>query len=356
MVPRRDDEERQDYYMASMLMLLKPWRSLVTDLKDANQSWSFAFHTFVKDAPGQVHATLSAIQYFHKCDTAAKQTTTKNTNENVRLIADEGLENMDLPESSEQEEEVTEESLAALIASRKSWKEELHGRMAVEIAKKANFFDDCNDQWKTTASGKAAHASQDQLLQLKTWNTQLQHDVQNQDQETDRTSPAVGQGSRPTVEPLTCVPNGKVDFALTWNGALQPLTVPCLQSDQRPAFEIIMWHFEETMAGRPPLPLRMVLYGEGGTGKSKVIQTVTHAMTARDAKDLLIKSAYTGIAASLIDVRTVHRGRAELLSEEGRRNGDDNNSSGGGDPLRSVYADTLELHGSDRGRTEVGGK
>ena len=55
-------------------------------------------------------------------------------------------------------------------------------------------------------------------------------------------------------------------------------------------------------------------------------------------------------------VRTVHRGRAELLSEEGRRNGDNNNRSGGGDPLCSVYADALELHGSNGGRTEVGGK
>ena len=52
-------------------------------------------------------------------------------------------------------------------------------------------------------------------------------------------------------------------------------------------------------------------------------------------------------------VRTMHRGRAELLSEEGQRNGDDNNRSGGGNPLRSVYADALELHGSDGGRTEV---
>jgi len=58
----------------------------------------------------------------------------------------------------------------------------------------------------------------------------------------------------------------------------------------------------------------------------------------------------------LLPVRTMHRGRTELLSEEGRRNGDDNNRSGGGHPLRSVYADALELHGSDGGRTEVGGK
>ena len=71
-------------------------------------------------------------------------------------------------------------------------------------------------------------------------------------------------------------------------------------------------------------------------------------------RNLKLLIQFTIICKSCRTVRTVHRGRAELLSEEGRRNGDNNNRSGGGDPLRSVYADALELHGSDGGRTEVG--
>ncbi|THU78169.1 hypothetical protein K435DRAFT_567553, partial [Dendrothele bispora CBS 962.96] len=55
-----------------------------------------------------------------------------------------------------------------------------------------------------------------------------------------------------------------------------------------------------------PPPLRMILYGEGGTGKSKVIQTVTEVFKARGVSDWLIKSAYTGVAASLIDGKTTH--------------------------------------------------
>ncbi|RDX39933.1 hypothetical protein OH76DRAFT_1302941, partial [Lentinus brumalis] len=53
-------------------------------------------------------------------------------------------------------------------------------------------------------------------------------------------------------------------------------------------------------------PLRMVLYGEGGTGKSRVIQTVTQAFAARGCAHMLVKAAYTGIAASLIDGKTTH--------------------------------------------------
>jgi hypothetical protein len=50
----------------------------------------------------------------------------------------------------------------------------------------------------------------------------------------------------------------------------------------------------------------MIIYGEGGTGKSIVIQSVTDAFTARGGLYLLIKSAYTGIAASLINGQTCH--------------------------------------------------
>ncbi|RDX42770.1 hypothetical protein OH76DRAFT_1298156, partial [Lentinus brumalis] len=53
-------------------------------------------------------------------------------------------------------------------------------------------------------------------------------------------------------------------------------------------------------------PLRMVLYGEGGTGKSRVIQTVTQAFAQRGCAFMLVKAAYTGIAASLIDGKTTH--------------------------------------------------
>ena len=50
----------------------------------------------------------------------------------------------------------------------------------------------------------------------------------------------------------------------------------------------------------------MVLHGEGGTGKSRVIQTVTEAFEARGAKHLLVKVAYTGVAAPLINGKTTH--------------------------------------------------
>jgi Cdc6-like AAA superfamily ATPase len=50
-----------------------------------------------------------------------------------------------------------------------------------------------------------------------------------------------------------------------------------LNEGQRRAYDIITRHLFDTLSGKRPEPLRMILYGEGGTGKSKVIQTVTEA-------------------------------------------------------------------------------
>ena len=47
----------------------------------------------------------------------------------------------------------------------------------------------------------------------------------------------------------------------------------------------------------------MMLYGEGGSGKSKVIQTVTHLFQEKEVVFMLQKTSYTGIAASLIEER-----------------------------------------------------
>ncbi|KAG1830513.1 hypothetical protein EV424DRAFT_1267198, partial [Suillus variegatus] len=55
-----------------------------------------------------------------------------------------------------------------------------------------------------------------------------------------------------------------------------------------------------------PPPLRMIIHGEGGTGKLKVIQTITEYFAHNSAKNMLLKAAYTGVAASLIDGKTTH--------------------------------------------------
>jgi hypothetical protein len=69
----------------------------------------------------------------------------------------------------------------------------------------------------------------------------------------------------------------------------------------------------------------MMIYGEGGTGKSKVIQTISSLFKQKGMAYALQKTSYMGIATSLIDGKTMHnltgmyvckRGK---MSVEGRR-------------------------------------
>ena len=79
-----------------------------------------------------------------------------------------------------------------------------------------------------------------------------------------------------------------------------------LKTDQLCGYGIVTWHLDQTLAGVNPPLLCMILYGEGGTGKSKVIQAIMDTFTQQCACYMLLKSAYTGVAAFLIDGKTSH--------------------------------------------------
>ncbi|KIK79552.1 hypothetical protein PAXRUDRAFT_73888, partial [Paxillus rubicundulus Ve08.2h10] len=77
------------------------------------------------------------------------------------------------------------------------------------------------------------------------------------------------------------------------------------------AYDIINWHLMEMLSGQEPPQLLMHIPGEGGVGKSKtsiisMIQTITENFMNKGAGHLLVKGAYTGIAASIVDSKTLH--------------------------------------------------
>lgn len=68
---RRDDPEVYPFYCACMLILLKPWRNVMTDLKSPEQTWESAFEEFSSTASQKIHHILSGIQYFYECEMSA---------------------------------------------------------------------------------------------------------------------------------------------------------------------------------------------------------------------------------------------------------------------------------------------
>lgn len=85
-----------------------------------------------------------------------------------------------------------------------------------------------------------------------------------------------------------------------------PADVKQLLPEQQQAYKIVNWHLNETLMGNSPQQLLMIIPGEGGVSKLKMIQMITQNFHQRGVGHLLAKSAYTGIAASIIDGKMLH--------------------------------------------------
>ena len=79
----------------------------------------------------------------------------------------------------------SKEGLAALIASQTSVQEELHGHLAVEIAKQAKFFTSTASEWQVSRTSMTANATGDNLIKLMAWKAQMKQDVLSQDPSAD---------------------------------------------------------------------------------------------------------------------------------------------------------------------------
>lgn len=72
-----------------------------------------------------------------------------------------------------------------------------------------------------------------------------------------------------------------------------------LNEEQMRSCGIVSSHLDDLIANKAPPPLRLIIYGQGGTGRSKVIQTLTAKFESVGCRGLLIKSSYTGASCTI---------------------------------------------------------
>ncbi len=319
---RSDDIENDEFYCASMLVLLKPWRQIGRDLKSPSESWRQAFNSYLgsKTDEERIHTDriLSGIQYHHECDSAARADRAKQhaedhgehrvqCNHAAAAEVDEGsdLENEDLGRSLQ-----SEAHLLHLQSVPLNEKEHLHAVAAVSIAKHHGIFGRGLNTWEV-GPATVSNAMGDDVAKLLRWQKQLNADKARINGETVIVNTSIGSAESDAM--VVCTTTSEASSSAGQVCVVAPSSQPTievnsaiLKADQYRAYDLITWHLEQTLAGAEPPPLRMILYGEGGTGKSKVIQTVTDAFDARGVGHLLVKAAYTGVAASLINGKTTH--------------------------------------------------
>ncbi|KAG9015872.1 hypothetical protein FRB93_012437 [Tulasnella sp. JGI-2019a] len=321
--PWSDDPDRREFYISRILALLKPWRRL-SDLMQPHLSWEDAFAAFLASAPKHHLDIISNIQYYYQCSDAASRNREGSRSSIDRSPDAVGHRQRQQAEGEDEEElgedasglvQVTEELITELEQHETPTRESLHGQVAVAVGRLAKIFEEEDNQLWTTASQKVGPAAGDDLQRLHQWRECMaaqvseRNDPKMQDGPVEKAADRDGAG-------ITLETGKKPEIS----ASVQPIrdnmspsevnTAEYGQSglltDQRRAFVIIEWHLNETLAERKVPQLLMQIHGEGGTGKSKVIKTVTTMFEQRGAGHMLTRTAYTGIAASIIDGKTLH--------------------------------------------------
>jgi len=72
-----------------------------------------------------------------------------------------------------------------------------------------------------------------------------------------------------------------------------------MESNRHQRYDII--DLAKILVARAPPQLLKLIPGEGGVGKLKTIQAITENFCSKEVGHILVKAAYTGIAASIID-------------------------------------------------------
>ena len=185
-------------------------------------------------------------------------------------------------------------------------KEYVHGQLAVEAGRIQGIFPDINAIWKVDSEeDDTVQTAKDNVdITIDKWRCQLER-FSLIDSDTNLESNAGTQNLEAGVMPISQLwtPSTSEDIDETRKSDFD---IDILNDDQRRAYDIVDWHLKETIDGKHPPQLLMVIPGEGGVGKSKVIQVITQNFQKCGVRDWWVKGAYTGIAASLIDGKTLH--------------------------------------------------
>ncbi|SJL03172.1 uncharacterized protein ARMOST_06518 [Armillaria ostoyae] len=302
---RRDRPDIYEYYCAQMMLLLKPWRTMA-DLKPAEVTFAIAF--------AEVEATLSAkhkrvldnIQYFHESSDGAHAKKPETIIGASMLSLDEDdrmdIDIDDMLDNSEQNQ-FTEVDVDIARSERHPMREVHFGIDAINIAEQAGMFDEiCCD---TALPSIAPQADDADVMCFWQWEQKLKSITRQRGKDLGHSTP----DDRNIINPI----RGEGEVEPGGSSEREPQAPPKerillakLNTEQKMAHDIIENHLKASIAGRSPSQLLMQVQGQGGTGKTVLINAITETFEYYRVEQKLAKTATSGVAASLIAGQTLH--------------------------------------------------
>ncbi len=303
-------------------------------LKSQQETFSTVFQLFYETTSKSNHNVVSGIQYYYECRSSAGQRTL-HADVTIEPEGEAGEAVSGAMASGDSQVVVaalnmTESQLESFIQRQKNPREEQYAHAAVIIGQRTNMFGNESEQWTPTSDRViiACTADHEKIQRWQAVMTDMVHNV-NEPMEEELEDGANRDGEVTGLEHLeeTYESEGGVEaMEIDRSGeeTMTPLDVSDLRPDQRRAHDIVHWHLKETLgtlvrhleennhqknaptAVHAPEQLLMVMPGEGGVGKSRTIQAITKTFMSCGVGHMLVKSALTGIAATVIEGKTVH--------------------------------------------------
>ena len=297
-----------------MLALLKPWRCCA-DLIGECGDWAMVFQMFISTAKAKEKRVLGGIDYYYDSKTACESndgdeqddlTRSEEKSRGSTLI--HGMFDETADEDTDTSIPLTEADLKTFKAEQISPRERAHAHAAIAIGTSCRIFSAVPDNTQPCTESIRTATTTD-LNQLASWQTAMQKMISQLTSNHSAPSTHAKEIDSGDVIQHQAIDQGDASLLVnitSESSSLSPSKPEELLEDQHRAYNIVDWHLQKLLSGFNPPQLRMVIPGEGEVGKSKTIQTITDNFVSRGVGGMLVKSAYTGIAASVIDGKTLH--------------------------------------------------
>ncbi|KAF6763374.1 hypothetical protein DFP72DRAFT_762276, partial [Ephemerocybe angulata] len=313
-IPRADADDR-DYYCCTMMTFFVPWRTGL-DLKSSTQNWTDVFDNHIFDSRYLTLIQNMNIRYecydarddYHlQLKARAAAQIDGEDDQGVDEGHDDGSDDPDLETYQGVDDTATDPELAMGQESRRALKQMLEAEMILQSA-----------GWVVDGDAKrgpiASSFNPERSLPGSKWK-----EIVSSERKVRFGAKRAGLPNAMTVsDQMDCdvgvmndariIPGAYLlsDFELSDSGLTCAVTATIesytLNSEQERAFKIVAHH----ALSITPSPLRMYIGGQGGTGKTRVLEALQHWFDSRGEAYRMIVLGPTGASASIIGGSTYH--------------------------------------------------
>lgn len=346
-MPRRDRPDVQERYSRLMLILFKPWRTASDLRKDDKLTWQEAFSDYSAGCPDYIREIMDNMQILHECrDSRDDHFTGRRIRPKNRCNrVPQNMDNHEYDDDGIYAEEEDERSIVLRhieeverIRLIQELRQSEAVRQCLDSAERAGLYKqrpDCIDRvmdddslieivnngegchmedvWRRTYEARRSESKKKNIHASLSRNTDDNVPAASTSVNVRDTSGFIA-SLQPSDVRLPGIRQeinaSEPDYHVDIPELIEEFT---LNSEQARAFRLVCEHSHQIR----PEPLRMLLGGAGGTGKSRVIDALTEFFRRRNQGRRFRLSSYTGVAARNISGMTLHS--ALNLDRPGRK-------------------------------------